>query len=74
MFDNVYVTTSGRFSKTTLDYTIRIMGEDRVMLATDHPYENLQRSMDFIRSCELPQHTMEKICSINAQNLGFKKG
>ena len=74
MFNNVYVTTSGRFSKTTLDYTIRIMGEDRVMLATDHPYENLKRSMDFICNCELPQHTLEKICSLNAEKLGFKKG
>jgi hypothetical protein len=25
------------------------MGEDRVMLVTDYPYENLLQSIDFIR-------------------------
>jgi predicted TIM-barrel fold metal-dependent hydrolase len=71
MLENVYVTTSGRFSKTTLDFTIAVMGEDRVMLATDHPYENLKRSMDFIRDCGLPEKTLKKICSENAQRIGF---
>jgi len=72
MLNNVFVTTSGRFSKTTLEFTLKIMGEDRVMLATDHPYENLKRSMDFIRSCALPDTIMKKICFENAQKLGFK--
>jgi len=69
--DNVFVTTSGRFSKTTLQFVIDIMGEDHVMLATDYPYENLQQSMDFIRGCQLPEATMNKICSQNAQRLGI---
>ncbi|MGQ3891169.1 amidohydrolase family protein [Legionella sp. CNM-4043-24] len=72
LLNNVYVTTSGRFSKATLDYTIQVMGEDRVMLATDHPYENLKSSMDFIRGCALPDKTMKKICFENAHKLGFK--
>jgi predicted TIM-barrel fold metal-dependent hydrolase len=72
LLENVYVTTSGRFSKPLLEYTLKVMGEDRIMLATDYPYENLQQSMDFIRSCSLSESTLQKICSLNANHLGIK--
>lgn len=72
MLENVYVTTSGRFSKPLLEYTLQIMGEDKVMLATDYPYENLKQSMDFIQSCGLSQNTLQKIGSLNANRLGIK--
>lgn len=72
MLDNVYVTTSGRFNKATLEFVIKVMGEDRVMLATDHPYEDLNESMNFIRGCKLTDKTFQKICSGNAENLGIK--
>ncbi|KTC66752.1 5-carboxyvanillate decarboxylase [Legionella birminghamensis] len=71
IMDNVYVTTSGRFSKPLLDYTLKVMGEDKLMLATDYPYENLKQSMDFIRGCGLPEALLEKICSGNARRLGI---
>lgn len=70
--ENVYVTTSGRFSKPLLEYTLRVMGEDKIMLATDYPYENLKQSMDFIRNCELPEGILQKISSLNANRLGIK--
>lgn len=70
--DNVYVTTSGRFSKPLLDYTLSVMGEHKVMLATDYPYENLKQSMSFIRDCNLPHPLLQKICSQNANRLGIK--
>ena len=72
IFENVYVTTSGRFSKTTLEFTLKIMGDDHVMLATDHPYEDLKQSIDFIRGCKLPDKTLQKICHGNAEKLGIK--
>ena len=72
ILDNIYITTSGRFSKTTLEFALKIMGEDHVMLATDHPYEDLKQSMDFIRGCKLPDKTFQKICSGNAEKLGIK--
>lgn len=72
MRDNVYVTTSGRFSKITLEFVLKIMGEDHVMLATDYPYENLQQSMDFIRNAGCSDQVLQKICSENAKRLGIK--
>lgn len=70
--ENVYVTTSGRFSQPLLEYTLKVMGEDKIMLATDYPYENLKQSMDFIRDCDLSKKTLQKICSLNANRLGIK--
>ncbi|MEO8400300.1 MAG: amidohydrolase family protein [Gammaproteobacteria bacterium] len=70
--ENFYVTTSGRFSKHLLEYTLKVMGEDRVLLATDYPYENLQQSMNFIRECGLTDKLYQKICFGNAESLGIK--
>ena len=72
MRDNVYVTTSGRFSKSLMEYTLKIMGEDRIMLATDYPYEDLNQSMNFIRGCGLSASVLEKICCGNAEKLGIR--
>lgn len=71
MLQNMYITTSGRFSKPLLEYVLTVMGEDRVMLATDYPYESLEQSMNFIRGCGLPDKTFQKICSGNAARLGI---
>lgn len=48
------------------------MGSDRVLLATDYPYENLEQSMNFIRGCDLPTETLHKICYGNSEKLGIK--
>lgn len=71
ILDNVYVTTSGRFSKDTLEFVLKVMGENHVMLATDYPYEDLTQSMNFIRHCELSETVLHKICSENAKQLGI---
>lgn len=69
--ENIYVTTSGRFSKPLLDYVIQIMGEDRILLATDYPYENLIQSMNFIQQCDLSEDMIDKICYKNAHKMGI---
>ena len=71
LLQNLYVTTSGRFSKPLLEYVLKIMGEDKVLLATDYPYESLGQSMDFIRGCGLADSVFQKICSGNAGRLGI---
>jgi hypothetical protein len=72
LLENVYMTTSGRFSKPALEFVLQVMGNDHVMLATDYPYEDLAQSMNFIRGCDLPTATLQKICSGNAERLGIK--
>ncbi|MDR3478980.1 MAG: amidohydrolase family protein [Gammaproteobacteria bacterium] len=72
ILENIYVTTSGRFSNPLLEYVLKVMGEDKIMLATDYPYENLNQSMNFIRTSGLTDKTFEKICFKNAAKLGIK--
>jgi predicted TIM-barrel fold metal-dependent hydrolase len=71
MMENVYITTSGRFSKPLMEYSLKVLGEDRILLATDYPYEDLNESMNFIRGCGLTDNVLQKICSENAKGLGF---
>lgn len=71
IFNHVYVTTSGRFSKPLLNYVIEVMGEDSILLATGYPYEDLKQSMDFIRESTLSETTLKKICYQNALELGI---
>ncbi|MFT3742288.1 MAG: amidohydrolase family protein [Gammaproteobacteria bacterium] len=73
ILENVYMTTSGRFSKTALEFVLNIMGDDHVMLASDYPYEDLNQSMNFIRECHLPDKTLQKIYSGNAEKLFSKR-
>ena len=70
--DNVYITTSGRFSKPLLTYALEVMGEDHVMLATDYPYEDLGECRTFIDNCGQPKSIVEKICHKNWEALFSK--
>ena len=70
--ENVYITTSGRFSKPALDYTMSILGEDRIMFASDYPYENLLDSVQFIENCGYSKQITENIFFKNAALLGIK--
>lgn len=70
---NIYITTSGRFCDKTLNYVINAMGEDKVLFATDYPYESMSESVKFITEADLPKHIVEKICFGNAIKLGFVK-
>jgi predicted TIM-barrel fold metal-dependent hydrolase len=72
MLENIYITTSGRFSQPLLEYVLKVMGEDRVLLATDYPYEDLGQSMNFIRGCGLSDDVFQKICWGNAVRLGIQ--
>lgn len=71
LLENIYVTTSGRFSKPLLHYVVEVMGEDRILLATDYPYESLKQSMDFILHSNFPATLVDKICYQNAAKLGI---
>lgn len=70
LLNNVYITTSGRFSKPLLEYCLQVMGEDRILLATDYPYEDLQQSVNFVRGC-LSDDILLKICCENSKKLGI---
>ncbi|MBP6952237.1 MAG: amidohydrolase family protein [Alphaproteobacteria bacterium] len=49
----------------------KVMGEDRMLFATDYPYESLSQSINFIKDCHLSKNVMEKLCHGNAKNFGI---
>jgi len=71
ILENVFFTTSGRFSKPLLNYMLETIGEDRILFATDHPYENLKQGMDFIKTSGLSSQILDKIYYQNAKHIGI---
>ncbi|HCJ4400970.1 TPA: amidohydrolase [Legionella pneumophila] len=68
---NVYITTSARFFVPALRYVLEVMGEDRVLFASDYPMESLLDATRFIQDSDLSNQTKQKIFSINAKNLNL---
>ena len=45
---NMWVSTSGNYLKAAFDCTREALGLDRIVLGTDHPYEDMNECMDFL--------------------------
>jgi 2,3-dihydroxybenzoate decarboxylase len=67
--DNIVVTTSGMCSAEPLTCAISALGLDRVMFATDYPFESAQESAQFIEQTPLTDDARADICFNNAARL-----
>jgi 2,3-dihydroxybenzoate decarboxylase len=67
--DNIAVTISGMFSAEPLNCAIGALGADRIMFATDYPFEPLDEASAFIDEVALPEDVRANICSGNARRL-----
>jgi len=67
--DNFYVTLSGMFWQPVLQFVCSVLGSDKVMFATDYPYESSKFAAEFIESVQLSLTDKEKICHLNAEKL-----
>ena len=67
--NNFYVTTSSQCWPILLDFLIATMGSDRIMFATDYPYEVTEDSVKFIDTAPISDADREKICHLNAEKL-----
>jgi predicted TIM-barrel fold metal-dependent hydrolase len=67
--DNFYVTMSGMFWQPVLQFVCSVMGSDKVMFATDYPYESSKLAVDFMESVQLSHTDKEKVCHLNAEKL-----
>ena len=67
--DHFYVTTSGMFWEPVLQFTISVLSADRVLFATDYPFESMSKAAQFINSVTLSDFEKEKICHLNAEKL-----
>lgn len=67
--DNFYITTSSQCWPTLLQFLIAALGADRILFATDYPYESTKEHVDFIDSAPINDSDREKICHLNAERL-----
>ena len=67
--DNVYVTISGNLANAALRCAIDAFGADRVMFATDYPFEPLQPTCEFIETANVTEEERKLICYDNAAKL-----
>jgi 2,3-dihydroxybenzoate decarboxylase len=67
--DNIVVTISGMFSAEPLNCAIGALGADRIMFATDYPFEPLDEGSAFMDEVALPEDVRANICSGNARRL-----
>ncbi len=69
ILDQVWVTTSGLFTKPPLDVALAVFGIDRVMFSIDYPIASNRVARNFFDSLTLPPADMEKFAHGNADRL-----
>lgn len=67
--NNFYVTTSGMFWPPALKFVQSVLGPDRILFASDYPYEDMADAARFIKSVDIEKETKETICHLNAEKL-----
>lgn len=67
---NIYVTTSGNMSPQAFDCTRRVLGLDRILFGSDHPFENAAHMVDFADNLPLGEREREALYYKNAEALG----
>lgn len=67
--DNIWVTTSGNFSTQALHCTMLTMGADRILFASDYPYEDYDEAGTFMDTVPISESDRRKIAYGNARAL-----
>lgn len=69
--DHVWVTPSGMLSPRYLDWTIELLGDERVMFSTDYPFEGPSQkgARTFLEDAPLTPDTRRRIASENWNRL-----
>jgi predicted TIM-barrel fold metal-dependent hydrolase len=66
---NFWYTSSGNWLDSALLATIHEVGVDRVLFASDYPWETIEDGATFIENAPIPDEDKEKICHGNAEQL-----
>ena len=67
--DNFWFTTSAFFRTELLTLALSVVGEDRILFATDYPFISAIECAEWFRGVDLPRATKEKIGHKNAEKL-----
>ena len=69
--NNVLVTTSGNCFEPAFMCTYQALGIDRILLATEYPYEDSNECVQSLEGLPIPQQDRDKICLRNAGQTGI---
>jgi len=67
--ENFYVTTSGMYWEPVLRFVSSVFPSDRIMFATDYPYESMDVATRFMETVRLEGNDAEKVAHLNAEQL-----
>lgn len=71
--ENIWITTSGHFSTTTLNFCLAQVSSDRILFSVDYPFETFDDGCTWFDNMELNTQDRLKIGRENAKKL-FKLG
>ncbi|QIN62996.1 Amidohydrolase [Caballeronia sp. SBC1] len=66
---HIHVTPSGMFNLPHLQFTLQVMGADRIIYAVDYPYLTNRGARSFLENAPICQADKEKIAHGNAEKL-----
>jgi predicted TIM-barrel fold metal-dependent hydrolase len=69
---NVWVSTSGNYLPAAFACTRDALGMDRIVLGTDHPYEDMDECMEFLRGLDLDDGQAAQLYQRNGAALGVE--
>lgn len=67
--NNFYVTISGMFWPTVIQFACQAMGAERVMFAVDYPIESNEKAVQSVENTKLSASDREKILHLNAERV-----
>ena len=71
LLHNVWVSTSGNYLPAAFTCTREALGLERIVLGTDHPYEDMDECMGFLSGLPLTPDERDKVYRTNAAALGL---
>ena len=69
---NLWVSTSGNYLAAAFECTKEALGIERIVLGTDHPYEDMDECMRFLAGLPLSADEQGKLYETNAAALGLE--
>ena len=68
---NLWVTTSGNYLPAAYYCTRDTLGLERMLLATDYPFEQMRLGIDFMKELPISDEERTQVCEGSARSLGF---
>lgn len=71
VLNNMLVTSSGNYLPAAYYCTRDALGLDKILLATDYPFEQMHLGIDFIKGLPISDEEKEQVCQGNAKKWGL---